>query len=69
MVMRAKVMAVSVERVVWVWSEGEEMCWFAGILILKGIGFVFWFCWFSGFLQRVAPVLGRRLGVGEVGFV
>ena len=54
---------------VWVWSEGEEMCWFAGILILKGIGFVFWFCWFSGFLQRVAPVLGRRLGVGEVGFV
>ena len=29
------------ERMVWVWSEGEEMCWFARILVWERIGFVF----------------------------
>ena len=36
---------------VWVWFEGEEMCWFAGILVLKGIGFWFGFAGSVGFAE------------------
>ena len=55
------------ERVVWVRSEGEERCWFAGILVWERMGLFFGFAGEVGSAEGDTDS-GDAWGASEVGF-